>query len=374
MASPRTSVPGLTKKFNSALTTLVLLLCGGPSTVPAFPAVSSCPAPCLCVDILFGQSFANCSQRRLTDVPQSFNGDFDTICLAYNRIDEIRDNDFSNSITVETLNLKHNVITKIHKKAFENLKELTTLDLSYNRITVLPSSLFQNNSKLENLFLRSNMLLATEPIVYSASLKKLDISSCVIYNLPHNAFVGVPNLNALHLNDNSLTSLTIDTVKALRNLRFITMEPTKSTCLPKSFQNVIQYFKHKSVNYFPRIICEIDYKRYINNGDNIGTVSEIHHENGRNERQSYYNYVGRCLFIIFVCVFIGGFFSVIIMYECLTRRDVKSHSNISNSTTQSPTMTPGNNEMMPWYKSLLFRVSHYPKAKKDTNVAQQCNQ
>jgi Leucine-rich repeat (LRR) protein len=290
------------------------------------------------------------------------------ICLAYNRIDEIREHDFSKPIKVDTLKLKYNVITNIHKKAFENLKELRTLDLSYNRITVLPSSLFESNSKLENLFLQSNMLSTMGPIVHSVSLKNLDITSCTIYHLPHNAFVGVPNLNTLHLNNNPLTSLATDTFETLTQLRSVTMEPTKSICLPKSFQNVIQYFKNKSVNYFPTIVCELDYKCYINNGDKNVTATEIHLEMKQNENQIYYNHVGCRFFITFACVFTGGIFCVLLIYECLIRRKVASYPNVNNSKTQKLTISSGNNEITPWYKSLLYGISHDSKENKDVGV------
>jgi hypothetical protein len=362
-------MPGIAKKFDSSLTILVLLVCVGSSSASAFTTVSRCPASCSCVDVS-----AYCSERSFTEVPLSFDGDFDVINLAYNRIDEIRQNEFSKPIKVETLNLTHNVIRNIHEKAFENLNELRTLDLSDNRITTLPSSLFNSNSKLESLFLRNNMLSTKGPIVQSASLKNLDIASCAIYHLPQIAFVGVPNLNTLNLNGNPLSYLAIDTFEALQELRSVTMEPEKLICLPKSFQTVIQYFKNKSVNYFPTIMCELDYKCYINNGRSINTANEIHLEKKHYEKQIYYMYVGRCLFIIFVCVFIGGIFCVLLIHECIIRRKLASQPALNISNTQSVTNSSGNSEIMPWYKSLLFGIYHGRKENKDIGGVRRCNQ
>lgn len=346
MASPRISVPGLTKKFNSALTILILSVCIGPSSVSTSTTFSRCPASCLCVEFLFRGTFAYCSERSLTDVPQSFQGDFAMISLAYNRIDGIRQHDFSNPLKVETLDLKYNVITNIHEKAFANLKELRTLDLSYNRINVIPSSLFENNSKLENLYLRSNMLSIMGPIVHSVSLKNLDISSCIIYYLPYNAFMGVPNLNTLNLNDNPLINLATDT-----------------------FQNVIQHFKNKSVKYFPTIICELDCNCYINN--KFDTVTEMHLEIKQDEHKIYHNYVEHSLFIIFVCVFICGIFCILFINKCLIRRKVAPNSNVSNPETLNPTFSSADSEVMPWYKRLLLGISR--KGNTDVGTARKSN-
>lgn len=370
MAPPGTSVPELRKKFSFLSNIVFSLLCVLPFTSSGYITYSICPESCRCGNIFLWKAFANCSRRSLTEVPRSFNGNFNEICLAYNRIDEIREYDFSTPINVEIVNLRYNVITNIHEKAFEKLKELRTLDLSCNRITALPSGLFENNSKFKTLLLRSNMLSVMGPIVNSLSLKKLDISSCNIYYLRCNSFESVPNLNTLYLDDNPLISLTVNTVEKLTQLQSIRLEPKKSICLQKSFQNVIQYFQNKSVDHFPKLICGLDYKCYINTDDKSKTISEILVRKG----QKYYdNFVEHSLFIIFACVFVGGILCVLFIYKCPIRRKTSSSPNV-NSATQRSTFCSGDNEVKPWYKKLLFRMSGDCKENKDSGIVRHGNQ
>jgi hypothetical protein len=365
MAYTGTSEPGPTKKRNSALTFVIVFMCVGPSIAAGYMTDLRCPASCTCVSIFFRGRSAYCTQRSLTEVPQSFQEDLNFICLAYNRIDEIHEHDFSKLIKMERLNLKQNVITNIHTNALGNLKELRTLDLSYNRITTLSPGLFQSNSKLESLFLGGNKLWTIGPIVHSISLKTLDIASCNIYYLPHNAFARVPNLDTLYLNDNPLSSLAIDTVETLRGLQYIRMEPKKSICLPKSFQNVTRYFQTKSVDYFPKIICELNYKCYIN--------TERHLQEELSKHKNC-NYVGRSLFIICACVFICGvgLLCILIIYNCLVQRKVASSPNVNNPTTQTLPNSSCDVKVMPWYKILLFRLSH--DRKENVGIVQHGNQ
>lgn len=369
MASPGISEPGLRKKFNFVLIIVFSLLCVLPFTSSGYITYSTCPGSCRCSNIFLWKTFANCSRRSLTEVPQSFNGNFNKICLAYNRIDEIRENDFSTPINVEIVNLRYNVITNIHEKAFEKLKELRTLDLSCNRITTLPSRLFEKNSKFKTLLLRSNMLSVTGPIVNSLSLKKLDISSCSIYYLPCNSFESVPNLNTLYLDDNPLIGLSVNTVETLKELQSIRMEPKKSICLQKSFQNVIQYFQNKSVDHFPKIICGLDYICYINTADKSKGVSEIF---VRKEQRNNHSFVEHSLFIIFACVFVGGVLCVLFIYKCPIRRKITSPN--ANSEMQRSTFFSGDDDVKPWYKMLLFRVSGHRKENKESNTVRHGNQ
>lgn len=370
MASAGTSAPGLRNKFSFLSNIVFSLLCVLHFISSGCISYSICPEFCRCSNIFLRKIFANCSRRSLTQVPHSFNGNFNKICLAYNRIDEISEHDFSTPINVEIVNLRYNVITNIHEKAFEKLKELRTVDLSCNRITALPSHLFENNSKFITLLLRSNMLSVMGPIVNSLSLKKLDISSCSIYYLPCNSFESVPNLNTLYLDDNPLISLSVNTVETLTELQSISMEPKKSICLQKSFQNVIQYFKNKSVDHFPKIICGLDYKCYINTDDKSKTTAEILIRKGQ---QNNDNFVEHFLFIIFACVFVGGIVSVLFIYECPIRRRTTSSPNVT-SATQNSTLRFGENEVKPWYKILLFRVSGDCEGNRDSDTLRHGNQ
>jgi hypothetical protein len=214
------------------------------------------------------------------------------------------------------------------------------------------------------------MLSVIGPIVNSLSLKKLDITSCNIYYLPSDSFMSVPNLNILYFDDNPLTTLDVNTVETLTKLQFIKMEPKKSICLPKSFQNVIRYFQNKSVDHFPRLICGLDYSCYINTEDKPKAATEIL---VGEEWQNNHNFVEHIFFIIFACVFVGGMLCVLFIYKCPIRRKITSSPNV-NSTAQKSTVCSSDNEVKSWYKMMLFRVSRDRKENKDRDTVQNGNQ
>jgi hypothetical protein len=180
----------------------------------------------------------------------------------------------------------------------------------------------------------------------------------------------VPNLNTLYLDDNPLISLTVNTVETLTELQSIKMEPKKSICLQKSFQNVIQYFQNKRVDHFPKIICGLDYKCYVNTDDNPKTKDEILVRTGQQNNDNFVEYI---LFIIFACVFVGGILCVLFMYDCPIRRKTSSSPNV-HSATQRSTFCAGDNEVKPWYKMLLFRVSGDCKENKGSDIVRHGNQ
>jgi hypothetical protein len=196
------------------------------------------------------------------------------------------------------------------------------------------------------------MLSVMGPIVNSLSLKKLDVSSCNIYYLQRNSFAGVRNINTLYLDGNPLISLKVKTVEPLKELQSIRMEPERSVCLPRSFQTAVQYFQNKSVDYYPRIICGLEYWNCINTKDKPETTTEIFQ---KREEQINYNFIEHILFIIFVCVFVGGALCIIFKYEFPIGKKIASPT--VNSETQKSTFCSGSNEVKPWYKMLLFRVS-----------------
>jgi Leucine-rich repeat (LRR) protein len=71
------------------------------------------------------------------------------------------------------------------------------------------------------LYLNHNEISILGPFLISVSLSVLDISFCKITFLPHDAFIGTPNLTKLKINDNLITEFEIYAFRGLRKLEVL---------------------------------------------------------------------------------------------------------------------------------------------------------
>jgi Leucine-rich repeat (LRR) protein len=201
-------------RINSAVVIAVTL----PSVLPLVLAdVVVCPDFCWC-DNTDAKSTAICWDHNLTRIPQYFDKKLQEIAVMFNNITVISDYAFHGLSNVSIMLLQYNGIREIGQQAFDGLYNLIYLDLSHNNILKIPSTVVQNNEKLNFLYLNHNEISILGPFLISVSLSVLDISFCKITFLPHDAFVGTPNLTKLKINDNHITEFEIYAFRGLRKL------------------------------------------------------------------------------------------------------------------------------------------------------------
>ncbi|XP_076076626.1 toll-like receptor 1 [Mytilus galloprovincialis] len=104
-------------------------------------------------------TYANCTNRNLTEIPETLPGNIIVLDLSDNRITEIRDNAFVNQNNLEMLYLRKNYINIIQDDAFIGLESLKILSLAENNLKpmIYSEKIFSYLQNLEELYLQRNL-------------------------------------------------------------------------------------------------------------------------------------------------------------------------------------------------------------------------
>lgn len=104
-------------------------------------------------------TYANCTNRNLTEIPETLPGNIIVLDLSENRITEIRDNAFVNQSNLEMLYLRKNYINIIQDDAFIGLESLKILSLAENNLKpmIYSEKMFSYLQNLEELYLQRNL-------------------------------------------------------------------------------------------------------------------------------------------------------------------------------------------------------------------------
>ncbi|XP_009939416.2 leucine-rich repeat-containing protein 26 [Opisthocomus hoazin] len=122
-----------------------------------------CPAACRC-----SSGEVDCSERGLSEVPQSLPANTSVLQLCYNFIRVLGPWSFPPLPELLLLSLRHNHLGQIHSHALAGLGMLQELDLSNNHLTVLTPETFLPLTSLATLNLGGNRLGELEPGVLHA--------------------------------------------------------------------------------------------------------------------------------------------------------------------------------------------------------------
>lgn len=188
--------------------------------VPFVVADVICSDSCWCRSI-DGKAVAVCWGHNLTQIPSYFDKQLQEIVVMFNNISIIHDYVFHGLSNVSIILLQHNEIKELYEHALDGLYNLIYLDLSNNKINKIPSTVIQNNEMLKFLYLNHNELSISGPFLISASLAVLDISFCKITFLPHDAFIGTPNLTKLKINNNYISEFEIYAFRGVKKLEIL---------------------------------------------------------------------------------------------------------------------------------------------------------
>lgn len=157
--------------------------------------IVGCPIECHCNKVA---QIADCSNRKLTRVPNGFPKDIKRIRLERNNISEIGPYAFDGLKRLQRIDLSNNNLLKIDPLAFAGgLQSLNSLILYSNKLSQLPVELFSELSQLQLLLLNANSL------------------QCINKEL----FQSLTNLNLLSLYDNNIETLSNGTFDGLKNIK-----------------------------------------------------------------------------------------------------------------------------------------------------------
>jgi hypothetical protein len=185
------------------------------------------------------------SGRGLREIPKNLQKDLIILDLSNNNITTIKTNDFNQLKSVKKINLSYNKIQEIYKGSFEHVGGLEEVNLSYNNIVSLLPNIFSGNKNLIKVHLQKNWLQVTGYLLESTSLTYLDISFCNITSISREAFSGLPNLETLKMNGNSLLQLDVEVIKPLKKLKKMHIE----FCNPSTLKNVCFHLRTQVMEF-----------------------------------------------------------------------------------------------------------------------------
>lgn len=192
-------------------------------------------------------------QGQSTIIPSIICDTFPNLSIfeyALTKVTEIDDNSLRNCSRLTELVLRTNMISSITSNAFINLRNVNNIVLTENLITNLPENVFSNQQSLTTLRLRSNVLEDDIPISLLwplENLQVLDLIGCNLnvningllgrntnlkqlllnsnrFTLFENSFVGLEQLEYLHLWNNSISQIPIGTFASTPNIRELNLQ------------------------------------------------------------------------------------------------------------------------------------------------------
>ncbi|CAM4658493.1 unnamed protein product [Leuciscus chuanchicus] len=185
------------------------------SPMPPVGDPSDLPTCLLCV-CLTGSVYCEEVDPDMTSVP-ALPKETNYLYARYNKIKKITAKDFGDIVTLKRIDFTGNIISEIEDGAFAKLTMLEELSLGENQLVKLPMlptkliSFNANHNKLRTKGIKAN------------AFKKLN--KLINLYLAHNELEAVPLLpetvRTLHLQNNNITSVTVDTFCKANNTYYI---------------------------------------------------------------------------------------------------------------------------------------------------------
>ena len=192
-----------------------------------------------------GKRFADCTGKRLKNIPTNMNTKTQVLDLSDNAIYEIRRNEFydANLTNLHKLYMRNCSIEELNLGAFNGLSILIELDLSNNKITELRTGLFTGLEKLRVVILNFNQIKSIEDnlFVNLGFLSKIELKNNEVETVGLRSFVNVSLLAQIELNNNNLRILSLETFEHLGKLTSLSLvnNPWDCTCHLKKFRDFV---------------------------------------------------------------------------------------------------------------------------------------
>ena len=209
----------------------VLLFC---LTLPSTSAEGRMDHPAECESALdkIGRLRANCSSRRMTDLPEDVKATTKVLWMNHNFLVSPDWSHLKRLTVLEVADFSHNSISTISLKAPSPMYHL---DLSYNNLSALPS--FQFLDKLTILKLNNNHLsfLADGAFSKLPNIIELHLKNNNIRLLYDAVFYNLPSLTHIHLRNNYLSSLPLSLLGDQTDLEVLDISNNLLRIIPPGF-------------------------------------------------------------------------------------------------------------------------------------------
>ncbi|XP_053340085.1 leucine-rich repeats and immunoglobulin-like domains protein 1 [Clarias gariepinus] len=167
---------------------------------------SPCSLTCTCTS-----DTADCSQRKLTDIPRDLPNRTVYLNLSHNMLTEVDTDILSNLPNLKEVRLDHNELTSIPEFGSAS-PAIVTLHLHHNKISSVQGSRLRNLTHLETLDLSNNDIIDVREHCFPRGLRvrELSLSGNKIVHLEFGAFRNLnETLQVLRLSRNRLTQLPV---------------------------------------------------------------------------------------------------------------------------------------------------------------------
>ncbi|KAG8201685.1 hypothetical protein JTE90_012750 [Oedothorax gibbosus] len=153
------------------------------------------------------------------------HNDITTKDLSWNRITEVKEDEFTKYKHLQELNIANNLLESIPYSAFLKLSTLRTLNLQNNVFQSIPSLSFKPLVNLENLYLSYNEIFppSEESFTYLPRLLKLFLDGASLEEIP---VLSLKNLSRLEL-----LSLAYNKIKTIPDRAFHSLTSLNTLCL-----------------------------------------------------------------------------------------------------------------------------------------------
>lgn len=172
---------------------------------------TECP-PCHC-KWFSGKKVADCTDKKLTAVPDHFSPEIQSIDLSNNELHSLPSEAFRavGLVNLHKIHMRDCQIKELHKDAFKGLQILIELDLSNNRIDVIHPNTFRDNSRLRVITMHHNPLTKLDDGLFTnlVFLQTVDLHDCQLARISTKTFFNVTALHKLILYRNNLSHMKV---------------------------------------------------------------------------------------------------------------------------------------------------------------------
>jgi len=172
--------------------------------------------------------------------------------LSQNQISEVAPGAFANLVLLTTLDLSYNRLEELPHGTLEGLTGLEELDLSSNFLTHIPDQAIKDLQSLRTLVLKDNLIQNLGGIVAlgpNLSLRSLDLSRCLLGQLPAGTFRQLSGLRQLRMSVNALRRIGGNDFDGLESLEELHLDDDKILAVPSRALAKVPFLKKLSINY-----------------------------------------------------------------------------------------------------------------------------
>lgn len=190
------------------------MIYGSPVIIVSFVLLvdvcQGCPTSCVC-KWKNGKQTVECNNKDLLIIPEGMDSGTQVLEFNGNNLHALHSEKFlkMDLINLQRIYLARCRIKIIDDRTFKGLTNLVELDLSGNLLETVPTETFLDCPSLMRLTLSYNPIRTLRKAAFNhlSFLNTLELSHCDLSKVDDNAFVGLINLEWLHLNGNKLTSI-----------------------------------------------------------------------------------------------------------------------------------------------------------------------